>query len=241
MAKRKRIVKSLPTIWQVPDELWAIIQPILAELDPPPKTGRPRTRQREALNGIIYILRSGSQWNQLPRYYGDDSSVHRTLQRWVAKGVFQRIWAVLIESCQELGGVNWQWQSADCSMGKARFGGDRVGPNPTDRAKNGTKRSLIVEADGGPLGGWWPGPTSTIPSCLNRRLMRSWWSGPSQPSRVHSISVWTRDMIIPPAMRRRSRGTMYRISAASAKRRRTSRVISGRRLVAGWSRGHMAD
>jgi putative transposase len=152
MAQRKRIVKPLPTIWQVSDELWATIQLILAELDPPPRTGRPRTGQREALDGIIYILRSGSQWNQLPRYFGDDSSVHRTMQRWIAKGVFQRIWAVLIESCQELGGVNWQWQSADCSMGKARFGGDLVGPNPTDRAKNGTKRSIIVEADGGPLG-----------------------------------------------------------------------------------------
>jgi putative transposase len=152
MAKRKRTVKPLPTIWQVPDELWAIIQLILAALDPLAKTGRPRTGQREALNGILYILRSGSQWNQLPRYFGDDSSVHRTMQRWLAKGVFQRIWAVLIESCQELGGVNWQWQSADCSMGKARFGGDLVGPNPTDRAKPGTKRSIIVEADGGPLG-----------------------------------------------------------------------------------------
>ena len=36
-------------------------------------------------------------------------------------------------------------------MAKARFGGDKIGPNPTDRAKPGTKRSLLVEADGGPL------------------------------------------------------------------------------------------
>ena len=38
-------------------------------------------------------------------------------------GALEGIWAVLIEECQELGGVNWEWQSADCSMGKARFGG----------------------------------------------------------------------------------------------------------------------
>jgi len=36
-------------------------------------------------------------------------------------------------------------------MAKARFGGDETGPNPTDRAKPGTKRSVLVEADGGPL------------------------------------------------------------------------------------------
>lgn len=41
--------------------------------------------------------------------------------------------------------------SADAAMAKARFGGDKIGPNPTDRAKPGTKRSLLTEADGGPL------------------------------------------------------------------------------------------
>jgi putative transposase len=123
MAIRKRSVNPLPTIWEVDDELWKLIQEILDELDPPAPTGRPRTRQREALNGIIYQMRTGCQWNQLPQQFGDDSSVHRTMQRWVAKGVFERIWAVLIENCDDLGGVDWTWQSADGAMGKARFGG----------------------------------------------------------------------------------------------------------------------
>jgi putative transposase len=123
MAKRKRAVEPLPTIWRVNDELWEIIQSILEELDAPAMTGRPRTGQREALDGIIYVMRTGGQWNQLPQKFGDDSSVHRTMQRWIARGVFQRIWAILIENCDELGGVNWEWQSADGAMGKARFGG----------------------------------------------------------------------------------------------------------------------
>jgi len=123
MAKRKRAAEPLPTIWRVNEELWEIIQSILEELDPPAMTGRPRTGQREALDGIIYVMRTGGQWNQLPRKFGDDSSVHRTMQRWIARGVFQRIWALLIENCDELGGVNWEWQSADGAMGKARLGG----------------------------------------------------------------------------------------------------------------------
>ena len=57
------------------------------------------------------------------RELGDDSTIHRTFQRWVGCGALEAIWAVLIEECQELGGVNWEWQSADCSIGKARFGG----------------------------------------------------------------------------------------------------------------------
>jgi putative transposase len=123
MARRKKEYEPLPTIWKINDQLWGIIQPILQELDPPARTGRPRTGEREALNGIIHQMRTGGQWNQLPREFGDDSSVHRTMQRWISKGVLERLWVVLVENCEELGGVNWQWQSADGAMGKARFGG----------------------------------------------------------------------------------------------------------------------
>jgi putative transposase len=130
MSRRKKVVEVLPTIWEVDDELWGTIAQILAERDPPAKTGRPRTDPRPALNGIIYVMRSGCQWNQLPKKFGDDSSVHRTMQRWIELGVLERIWAVLVEHCEELGGVDWQWQSADGAMGKARFGG-AITPDPT--------------------------------------------------------------------------------------------------------------
>jgi hypothetical protein len=50
---------------------------------------------------------------------------------------------MLVAECEELGKVNWQWQAVDTVMGKARMGGDQIGPNPTDRAKNGTKRSML--------------------------------------------------------------------------------------------------
>jgi putative transposase len=68
-------------------------------------------------------MRSGCQWNHLPKQFGDDASVHRTLQRWIQRGVLERTWAKLVEICDELGGVDWKWQSADGAMGKARFGG----------------------------------------------------------------------------------------------------------------------
>lgn len=165
MARRRRQVKPLPTIWEVDDELWSIIEGILNELDPPAATGRPRTGPREALNGIIYQMRSGVQWNQLPERFGDDSSVHRTMQRWIAKGVFERIWAVLIENCEELGGVDWRWQSADGAMGKARFGGIASGRTP--RIVGKTARNAVRSSR--PTAGRWawssPGPTCTTPSC----------------------------------------------------------------------------
>ena len=125
MPRRKRETSEtvLPTIWRVPDELWVKIEPILAEYDPTKPVGRKRIDQRCALDGIIYRMRSGVQWNQLPKEFGDDSSVHRTFQRWEELGVFDRIWAVLVKECEALGGVDWEWQAADGAMGKARLGG----------------------------------------------------------------------------------------------------------------------
>jgi len=123
MGRTKREVKPLPTIWRVPDELWSRFQAVLDERDPPASTGRKRIDQRAALNGIVYQLRTGCQWNALPKEFGDDSSVHRTFQRWIERGVFDRTWALLIAACEDLSGVDWEWQAADAAMGKARFGG----------------------------------------------------------------------------------------------------------------------
>jgi putative transposase len=153
MARRKRAVEPLPTIWNTPDDLWDnFIVPILHELDSEPCTGRPRVDQRKALDGIIYQMRSGIQWNQLPEKFGDDSSIHRTFQRWIARGVMDRIWAKLVEACDELGAVNWVWQSADASMGKARFGGITSGQTPRIVRKRERKRAFWSK----PTADCWP-------------------------------------------------------------------------------------
>lgn len=128
MPRKRRTVQPLPTIWRVPDDLWERIQPILADHDPPARTGRKRISARAALDAIIFRLRSGCQWNQLPREFPDDSSVHRTFQRWVERGIFQHIWADLVTACAELDGVEWRWQAADAALGKARFGGISSAP-----------------------------------------------------------------------------------------------------------------
>ncbi len=137
MARKRKAAEPLATIWRVPDELWEHIHPILIRHDPPAKTGRPRIDSREALDAIIFRMRSGCQWNQLPDEFPDDSSVHRTFQRWVRRGVFDRIWKYLVEQCDDLGGLDWNWQSANGAMGKARFGGIRSARTRRIAAKTG--------------------------------------------------------------------------------------------------------
>jgi transposase len=135
-----------------PRRTLAADEPILKEFWPRKATGRKVANWRKMLNGIISRLRSGCQWEKLPERYGPKSTVHDWFQRWVQGGIFEKIWAVLVAECDELGGVDWQWQSADAMLGKARFGGKKTGKNPTDRGKKGTKKSLVTAGDGGPLG-----------------------------------------------------------------------------------------
>jgi transposase len=133
MARPKKQAEPLPlpTIWQVDDVLWGKVCQVLEKHDPPAHFGPDRIDQRKALDGVIYRMRSGVQWNHLPQEFGDDASVHRTFQRWVKRGVIDQLWRLLVESCEELGGVDWEWQSFDCALGKARHGGiklDRTQP-----------------------------------------------------------------------------------------------------------------
>jgi len=129
MAKRRKRRRDklgdLGVIWEIPDELWERIEPILIEYWPQKPTGRHTADWRKAIDGIIFRMRSSCQWNKLPKQFGDDSTVHRWFQRWCKDGVMERIWAVLIQDCEELGGVSWEWQAADGAMAKARFGGKK--------------------------------------------------------------------------------------------------------------------
>jgi len=77
MAKKKKKLKTLPAIWQVPDELWNKIQAIIQQYDPPKHTGRKRIDLRAALDAIIFRMRTGCQWNSRHR-----PRIHRRIYAW---------------------------------------------------------------------------------------------------------------------------------------------------------------
>jgi transposase len=103
MGKKRAESPELSTIWEIPDDVWPLIQTILDEHYPAKPKGHRRVDLRRVLNGIIFRLRTGCQWNQLPKRLGDDSTVHWHFQQWCQRGLLARIWAVLVESCDELG------------------------------------------------------------------------------------------------------------------------------------------
>ena len=94
---RMPTIEHAPDIERVTDEIWDAVRPILDTYDPPRRLGRKRIDQRAALDAIVYRLRSGCRWNHLPKEFPDDSSVHRTYQRWERLGVLHRVLDVLAE------------------------------------------------------------------------------------------------------------------------------------------------
>jgi transposase len=173
MARRRPRRKPLGTIWEVPDELGRRIEPILVEFWPKKPTGRHVAHWRKMLNAILFRMRRGCQWGQLPERFGPKSTVPDWFQRWVEGGVFERIGAVLVAECDELGGVQWQWQSGDAMRGQARFGGEKDGQEshrsrhdrdqdePADRRRGGAagrgdrrgERRRAEDAEGDDRGG----------------------------------------------------------------------------------------
>jgi len=106
---------------------------------------------RQAFTAIVYVLRTGIQWNALPRQLGASSTVHDRFQEWEQAGFFRALWQAGLQSYDELIGIQWEWQAVDGAMIKAPFGDAATGPNPTDRGKLGTKRSLLTDGAGIPL------------------------------------------------------------------------------------------
>jgi len=133
--KRKRKRKPLGVIWEIPDELWERIEPILRDFWPQKATGRRTANWRKMLNAIIFRMRSSCQWDQLPEKFGPKSTIHDWFQRWNKNGIMAKIMAMLVEECNEAGGVGWEWQSADGALAKARFGGIKSAQTPRTERK----------------------------------------------------------------------------------------------------------
>jgi putative transposase len=105
---------------------------------------------REAFEAMVYVLRTGIQWNALPREVGASSTVHERFQEWERAGFFEELWRAGLAEYEEMEGIEWERQSVDGVMTKAPLGRGASGPNPTDRAKAGVKRSMLTDGNGIP-------------------------------------------------------------------------------------------
>ncbi len=137
--------------WEVSDDLWERVEPLIPVRPPHPKGGRPAADDRQMFAAIVYILHTGLQCNALPRELGASSTVYDRFRWWESQGFFLRVWQAGLQEYDELAGIGWDWQSLDSSTVKAPFAQAAVGPAPTDRGKQGTKRSILCDRRGIPV------------------------------------------------------------------------------------------
>jgi transposase len=143
------------TGFHLSDELWAVLEPLLPQRVNTHRFGggQPRVSDRRCADAIFYGLRTGCQWEALNQTdLCAKSTAHDRFQQWATAGVFLKFWQAGVEQFDELKGIDWDWLSMDGAMTKAPLGGEKTGWNPTDRSKQGVKRSRLSEGYGVPIG-----------------------------------------------------------------------------------------
>lgn len=137
--------------YRMPDALWELLEPLLPRYQSNARGGRPRACMRSIADAIFYRMRTGCQWKAVPPCLAPGSTAHAYFQEWTREGVFDDLWQECLREYDDCIGLDWSWQSIDGAMTKAPLGGEATGKNPTDRGKQGTKRSLMTEAAGIPV------------------------------------------------------------------------------------------
>jgi len=130
--KNQRPKKPVSNKWRISDALWAKIEPLLPPRKPHPLgCHNPRVPDRDAMDAIFFVLRTGCQWNALNATgICSSSSAHRRFQEWTAAGVFEKLWALGLKEYDALQGLDWSWQAMDGAMTKAPLGGEKKRTQP---------------------------------------------------------------------------------------------------------------
>lgn len=121
----------------LPDGLWSIVEPLFPLEPAKPKGGRPRVSNRQALTGILFVLRTGCPWEYLPQELGCGSGMTcwRRLRDWQAIGLWEKIWHMLLDELGLADEIDWSMVALDSCSVRAVFGGRKLAPIPRIAAK----------------------------------------------------------------------------------------------------------
>lgn len=125
----------------ISDSVWNEIKNLIPEKKS--KVGRPQNDRRTTLSAILYVMITGAQWHQLPDYYGRPTTIHGRFRIWVKLGIFDQIFFKSIAiAVHHLGfPESFFIDTSSVKAPFAKFGGK----NPTDRAKYGVKKGIVID------------------------------------------------------------------------------------------------
>src|SRR6266487_1015845 len=147
---REGLIMAKPLL---PDELWELIRPLIPPHPPQPKGGRPWLDDRKALTGIIFVLKTGIPWEDLPQEMGCGCGMTcwNRLRDWQAAGLWDKIHQLLLTHLRHADKIDFHRFIVDSSHVRAVGGGEETGPSPVDRRKKGSKHEVLTDGNGVPL------------------------------------------------------------------------------------------
>lgn len=139
--------------WELADEVWEMLEPLLPVRNW--RMGRPTEVDLHRIaSGIFYVLRTGIQWNAIPREeYGPPSTVYYYFKQWRDHQTFHKLWAKALERYDGSVGLDWLWQALDAAMNKAPQGGGKNRPQSDGLRETGHETERAVRWEGDTAGG----------------------------------------------------------------------------------------
>ncbi len=119
------------------DAQWEKIRPLLPKRPPRPRGGRPPSPDRKVLEGILWILRSGARWQDLPEEFPHPSTCWRRLRDWEEQGIWLAIWRAFLSELNERQQLKWSESFMDGSFAPAKKGAPRSAKPAGGKARSG--------------------------------------------------------------------------------------------------------
>jgi transposase len=109
----------------VPDELWALVEPLIPPFPPRAQGGgTAAVEPRAVFAAIVYVLTSGCAWRMLPGSFGVDfRTAHRRFGQWTRAGLWRRVHVAVLDELGACGELDWSHAILDAASVRARKGG----------------------------------------------------------------------------------------------------------------------
>ena len=119
------------------DRQWAKIEPLLPRLPRRRQGGRPWADSRRVFEGILWVLKTGARWRDMPDRYPSGVTCWRRLKRWDEQGVWLGLWRAFLGELDERGRIRWSESFIDGSFAPAKKGAPELVQPRGGKARSG--------------------------------------------------------------------------------------------------------
>ena len=130
--------------WELTDEQWEVVEPILRPARRKDNRGRPWHETRAVLNGVLWILGSGAQWAEMPAKYPPYQTCHRRFQQWIGEGRFVEALHLLAKHLHERGKLHLNEAFVNATFASAKKGALRSARPSAARAPRSSLSPLVT-------------------------------------------------------------------------------------------------